>query len=119
MKRSWMQIAFLALTAVLAVVVFWQGVRLEALERQLKVGLNGLEDVARTEADNAARRVETALREEAEVITDHALVPTGLDRETRTLTANWTVTLRQRGRLHPEASEREGGTDRLGDLSGG
>lgn len=94
MKRSWMQITSLALTAVLAVVVFWQGAQLEALERQLEVGLNGLEDIARTEADNAARRLETALREEAEVITDYAMVPTGLDRETRTLTADWSVTLR-------------------------
>lgn len=94
MKRSWMQITSLTLTAVLAVVVFWQGAQLEALEQQLRAGLDELEDVARTEADNAARRVETALREEAEVITDYAMVPTGLDRETRTLTADWTVTLR-------------------------
>ena len=35
MKRSWMQIASLALTAVLAVVVFWQGAQLDALERKL------------------------------------------------------------------------------------
>lgn len=95
MKRSWIQIASLALTAVLAAAVFWQGVRLDALERKLQAGLDELEDVARTEADNAARRVETALQEDAQVITDHALVPTGLDRETRTLTADWTVTLRQ------------------------
>lgn len=94
MKRSWIQITSLALTAVLAAAVFWQGVRLEALERQLRTGLDGLEDVARTEADNAARRVETALREEAEVITDYALVPTGLDQDTRSLTADWTVSLR-------------------------
>ncbi len=94
MKRSWMQITSLTLTAVLAVVVFWQGAQLEALEQQLRAGLDELEDVARTEADNAASRVETALREEAEVITDYAMVPTGLDRETRTLTADWTVTLR-------------------------
>ena len=95
MKRSWMQITSLTLTAVLAVVVFWQGAQLEALEQQLRAGLDELEDVARTEADNAARRVETALREEAEVITDYALVPTGLDKATRTLTADWSVTLRQ------------------------
>lgn len=97
MKRSWMQITSLTLTAVLAVVVFWQGAQLEALEQQLRAGLDELEDVARTEADNAARRVETALREEAEVITDYALVPTGLDKATRTLTADWSVTLRQWG----------------------
>lgn len=94
MKRSWMQITSLTLTAVLTAAVFWQGAQLEALEQQLRAGLDELEDVARTEADNAARRVETALREEAGVITDYALVPTGLDKATRTLTVDWTVTLR-------------------------
>ena len=90
MKRNWMQIVSLALTAVLAAAVLWQGVRLEALERQLRAGLNELEDITR----NVARQMRGALEDSARVITDYELVPTGLDKATRTLTADWTVTLR-------------------------
>lgn len=43
MKKQWMQMASLVLNCALILLVFWQGARLEDLERQTDDGLEDLE----------------------------------------------------------------------------
>ena len=76
MKKQWMQITSLVLNCVLIVLVFWQGARLEDLERQTDDGLEdleqrldmGLEEAKKQEAESAPTvrfsqvRVDTASR---------------------------------------------------------
>ena len=76
MKKQWMQMASLVLNCALILLVFWQGARLEDLERQTDDGLEdleqrldmGLEEAKKQEAESAPTvrfsqvRVDTASR---------------------------------------------------------
>ena len=76
MKKQWMQMASLVLNCALILQVFWQGARLEDLERQTDDGLEdleqrldmGLEEAKKQEAESAPTvrfaqvRVDTASR---------------------------------------------------------
>ena len=95
MKRNWMQIVSLTLTAVLAAAVLWQGGRLEALERQLEEGRQtSLELVDRlTEAETALESTQMAAEPQVMVADPRVAV------ENRMLTVDLTVVMPENARL--------------------
>ena len=95
MKRNWMQIVSLTLTAVLAAAVLWQGGRLEALERQLEEGRQtSLELVDRlTEAETALESTQMAAEPQVMFADPRVAV------ENRMLTVDLTVVMPENARL--------------------
>lgn len=84
MKKQWMQVTSLALNCVLILLVFWQGARLENLERQTNDGLGDQEQ--RLDMD-----LEEAKRQEMETAPTVRFAQVRVDVASRTLTMDVTV----------------------------
>ena len=94
MGKNWTQKLTLALNVVLVLLLLWQGARLEELQRSMTDRDN---EMLRRFQDlqNQVANVSDSLKEQGTPIESWTLEPTGLDSESRTLTADVVVQLRQ------------------------
>lgn len=94
MGKNWTQKLTLALNVVLVLLLLWQGARLEELQRSMTDWDN---EMLRRFQDlqNQVANVSDSLKEQGTPIESWTLEPTGLDSESRTLTADVVVQLRQ------------------------
>lgn len=90
MKKNWMQLVSLALNVVLLVSVINLRERLEDVERGLNSSLGRVESDVERISDDVRRELEDAVR----LAVGYELEPAGIDRETRSLLAEASVTLK-------------------------
>lgn len=91
MKKNGMQIATLALCAVLLFVALGQRRQLDDLENRL----SGLDREFSREIDELTRNFTYQLEQTQRIVADHSLEPRGIDMETRALLADVSVTLKE------------------------
>lgn len=94
MGKNWTQRLSLVLNIVLMLLLLWQGIRLEELQKSMTDRDN--EMLRRFQGlQNQLANVGDSLKEQGTPIESWTLEPTGLDSESRTLTADMVVRLRQ------------------------
>lgn len=94
MGKNWMQKLTLALNVVLVLLLLWQGARLHELRVTTVDHCNELSRQLQ-DLQNRVADVRNSLREQGMLIENWTVEPTGLDLESRTLTADVVVQLKQ------------------------
>lgn len=94
MKKNWMQLVSLALNVVLLFSVIGLGRKLEESEDQLGMRISNMEYTLRNSVSGISDQVQRELEETSRLASDYSLEPAGLDRETHSLRAEVSVTLR-------------------------
>ena len=94
-KKNWMQIATLCLCAVLVGVNIEQSLQISALQRRMEHEMSDLRSEVSHEISNISSRIERELEEANRVVTEYTLEPKGIDKETRSLKAEASVTLKE------------------------
>ena len=95
MKKNWMQIVTLCLCGVLLVVTIAQGKQLSELQRKMENQMEHLRSDVEHEIQYISNNIERELEEANRVVAEYALEPKGIDKETRSLQAEASVTLKE------------------------
>ena len=95
MKKNWMQIVTLCLCCILLAVTIFQGKQLSELQGQMNSDMSSLRNKVELEIQNFTSYIERELEEADRVIEEYALEPKGIDKDTRTLLAEASVTLKE------------------------
>lgn len=95
MKRDWMQNATMLLCLVLLAVTLVQKNELEREREELEHRLDRLEDQLVRRVDNAVEHFDAQLAEQTRTVKSYTLEPVGLDTQTRTLTANAVLSMKE------------------------
>ena len=94
-KKNWMQIATLCLCAVLLGVTVEQSLQISALQRRMEHEMSDLRSEVSHEISNISSRIARELEEANRVVAKYTLEPKGIDKETRSLKAEASVTLKE------------------------
>ncbi len=95
MKKNWMQIVTLCLSAILLVVTIDQSTRLKEYQQQMENNIESLKWTVYNDVQSICNRIEGELEEANRVVSEYALEPTGLDKESRSLQSDVSVTLKE------------------------
>jgi len=95
MKKNWMQIVTLCLCCVLLVMTIAQGKQLRELQGQMNSDMGSLRNKVELEIQNFTSYIEREMEEANRVIEEYALEPKGIDKDTRTLLAEASVTMKE------------------------
>ena len=95
MKKNWMQIVTLCLCGVLLVVTIAQGKQLSEFQRKMENQMDHLRSDVEHEIQYISNDIERELEEANRVVAEYALEPKGIDKETRSLQAEASVTLKE------------------------
>lgn len=95
MKKNWMQILTLCLCGILLVVTIAQGMQLSEFQRKMENQMNHLRSDVEHEIQYISNDIERELEEANRVVAEYALEPKGIDKETRSLQAEASVTLKE------------------------
>ena len=95
MKRNWMQPATLGLCTVLLVLNGLQAYRLERYQDEMERETAYLRHTVEQQADRIASLIRVELEEAGQLVEKYDLIPTGIDRENKVLTAQVSVTLKE------------------------
>ncbi len=94
MKKNWVQIVTLCLCAILLVVTIGQGRRLKEYQEQMVNNIKSLSSV-NDDVRSISNRIERELEEAKRVVLEYELEPTGLDKESRRILSDVSVTLKE------------------------
>ena len=95
MKKNWMQIATLCLCGILLAVTIAQGKQLSEFQRKMENQMAHLRSDVEHEIQYISSDIERELEEANRVVAEYALEPKGIDKETRSLQAEASVTLKE------------------------
>jgi len=95
MKKNWMQILTLCLCGVLLVVTIAQGKQLSEFQRKMENQMDHLRSDVEHEIQYISNDIERELEEANRVVAEYALEPQGIDKATRSLQAEASVTLKE------------------------
>ena len=95
MKKNWMQIVTLCLCCVLLVMTIAQGKQLRELQGQMNSDMGSLRNKVELEIQNFTSYIDREMEEANRVIEEYALEPKGIDKDTRTLLAEASVTMKE------------------------
>lgn len=95
MKKNWMQIVTLCLCSILLVLTVVQGKQLSEFQRQMDHQMDVLRRDVEYEIEHITNSIERELEEADKVVAEYVLEPKGIDKETRSLQATASVTLKE------------------------
>jgi len=95
MRKNALQIVTLGLCIVLLVVTIRQGRKLEEYHGQLSTEMTSKYAMIYNDLEGISARIERKLEEGAKLVADYGLQPAGLNKESRSLLADMTVTLKE------------------------
>ena len=95
MKKNWMQIVTLCICAILLVVTIGQGRRLKDYQQQMVSNVQSLNRSVYDEVRSISNRIEGKLEEANRAVFEYALEPTGMDKQSRSLLSDVSVTLKE------------------------
>lgn len=95
MKKNWMQIGTLCLCGILLAVTVVQGKQLSEFQRRMENQMDHLRNDVEHEIQNISSNIERELEEANRVVAEYVLEPNGIDKETRSLQAVASVTLKE------------------------
>ena len=95
MKKNWMQIVTLCLSGVLLVVTIAQGKQLSEFQRKMENQMAHLRSDVEHEIQYISSNIERELEEANRVVAEYAMEPKGIDKATRSLQAEASVTLKE------------------------
>ena len=95
MKKNWMQILTLCLCGVLLVVTIAQGKQLSEFQRKMENQMDHLRSDVEHEIQYISNDIERELEEANRIVAEYALEPQGIDKATRSLQAEASVTLKE------------------------
>lgn len=95
MRKNALQIVTLAFCVVLLIVTIGQGRKLEEYRSQLSSEMTNKYSMLYNELLSVSNRIERKLEEDSRLVEDYALEPIGLDRISRSLLAETSVTLKE------------------------
>lgn len=95
MKKNWMQIVTLCLCGILLAVTLVQGKQLNEFKRQMQNQMDHLRSDVEHEIQYISSDIERELEEAKKVVAEYTLEPNGIDKETRSLQAAASVTLKE------------------------
>lgn len=95
MKRDWMQPATLFLCSALLFLNGLQAYRLERYQDEMEQETAYLRHTVEQQADRIASLIRVELEESGQLVEKYDLIPTGIDRENKVLTAQVSVTLKE------------------------
>ena len=95
MKKNWTQIITLCLCVILLAVTFIQGKRLSEFQQQMNNKMDFLRDGVEHEIQNISNNLEHELEKANQVVAEHKLESSGIDKETHSLLGTASITLKQ------------------------
>ena len=95
MKKDWMQIVTLCLCAILLAVTIVQGKQLSEFQRKMENQMEHLRSDVEHEIQYISGDIERELEEANRVVAEYALEPKGIEKDSRTLLAEASVTLKE------------------------
>lgn len=95
MKKNWTQIITLCLCGILLAVTVVQGKQLSEFQQRMNNQMDSLRDSVEYEIQNISNNLEHELEKANQVVAEYTLEPAGIDKETHSLLATASVTLKQ------------------------
>ena len=95
MKKNWTQIITLCLCGILLAVTIVQGKQLNEFQRRMDNHMESLRNSVEHNIQNISNNLERELEKANQVVAEHKLEPAGIDKETHSLLATASLSLKQ------------------------